>query len=143
MKSHKSLTIKYLMNQKKRTLLTLVGVILSIALITGVGILFESMYFDSLQNVKKSNGYQHAMFWGMKGQELEVLKNHVKVEKVGHKTEGGIAGLSRDTFVRITCCDRDWQELMYLNLVEGRMPQEEDEIALEQWLVRDMDSKSQ
>ncbi|WP_406542160.1 hypothetical protein [Clostridium ljungdahlii] len=43
MNSYKEITNKYLKHNKKRTMLTILGVILSVALITAVGLFIESL----------------------------------------------------------------------------------------------------
>lgn len=46
MKSYKSITTRYMKVQKKRTLLTMLGIVMSIALISGIGTIVYS-YMDA------------------------------------------------------------------------------------------------
>ncbi|PFI03335.1 ABC transporter permease, partial [Bacillus cereus] len=53
--SYKQLSQKYLRSNIKRTLLTLTGIILALALITTIGLFFNSGYTSGIENAKKSS----------------------------------------------------------------------------------------
>lgn len=52
-RSYKQLSQKYLRSNIKRTLLTLTGIILALALITTIGLFFNSGYTSGIDNAKK------------------------------------------------------------------------------------------
>ncbi|MBB6214360.1 putative ABC transport system permease protein [Anaerosolibacter carboniphilus] len=141
MKSYRQLTFRYLKNQKKRTLLTILGVILSIALITAIGTMMESLNHKNLEDVKKSNGYYHTQLVDMTKEQLEILKKHIRVEQVGYKIEGGMAPVLRNTYIKIEGYDTNLREMMYISLLEGKMPEGDNEIALEKWMLQEMPGK--
>ena len=54
-----NLTIKHLKSNKKRTVVTIIGIILSTALMVGIGLLFSTLRDNSLKMVIESNGDHH------------------------------------------------------------------------------------
>jgi len=60
--SYKKLTGKYLRKNKKRTTLTIIGIMLSVALISTIGLFFKGIQDAQIQNVKNNYGSFHLMF---------------------------------------------------------------------------------
>ena len=71
------LTIKHLLMNKKRTLVTIIGIVLSTALMVGIGLLVSS-YLESMRlDVEKSRGSYQAMIEGINHQDLEIIENNI------------------------------------------------------------------
>ena len=56
MKNYSEITVKYLKEKKKRTLFTIVGIIISLSLISGVGFLGLSLLKDYMYNLIINDG---------------------------------------------------------------------------------------
>ena len=80
MKILNKLTIKHLLMNKKRTLVTIIGITLSTALMVGIGLL-TSTYLESMRIDAKNNyGAYHFMIEGIQYQELEKIEANIEVE---------------------------------------------------------------
>ena len=53
------LTIKHLKQNKKRTVVTIIGIILSTALMVGIGLLFATVRDNAIKSIEKNNGSHH------------------------------------------------------------------------------------
>ncbi len=138
MKSYKDLTLRYLRNQLKRTLLTILGVILSIALITAIGTMLESLKQQSIEEAMKSSGNFHTSISGLNFEQINVLNSHLYVEKSGFEVTGGFAKTPKNSYVRLFASNSVYQQMLYISLAEGRLPQTKGEIALEKWALREL-----
>ncbi len=56
MNLYTALTIRYLKENKKRTIVTIIGIILSTALICGIGNIYNSLMDYQIRQTIKSNG---------------------------------------------------------------------------------------
>ena len=83
MKSYSDITLKYLKKNKKRTLLTIIGIIISLSLIIGVGFLGlsfnEYMYNRAIDN----NGDYEFGFSNVDKDVVNTLRNDVDLKNVG------------------------------------------------------------
>ena len=73
------LTIKHLKMNKKRTIVTIIGVILSTALMVGIGLLFSTIRDNTIKEIINNNGSQHVII-NMDYDKLNLIKNNNKVE---------------------------------------------------------------
>ena len=60
MKILNKLTIKHLLENKKRTIVTIIGIILSTALMCGIGLLFSTVLDNSIKMIKDETGDYYA-----------------------------------------------------------------------------------
>ena len=62
---------------KKRTIVTIIGIILSTALMVGIGLLFSTIQDNSIRTIKEENGDYHAILSGISKDKLEVISNRI------------------------------------------------------------------
>ena len=74
------LTIKHLKMNKKRTIVTIIGVILSTALMVGIGLLFSTIRDNTIKEIINNNGSQHVII-NMDYDKLNLIKNNNKFQK--------------------------------------------------------------
>lgn len=126
------LTIKHLTMNKKRTIVTIIGVILSTALMVGIGLLFSSVQDNSVKMTIYENGPQHVILQGVHSDKLDILKKNVKVKKVGYTKSLGFGNLieqdSAKAFYQVLASSKDL--LNTLKLKEGRLPKKSNEIVI-------------
>ena len=134
------LSIKNLMLNKKRTISTIIGIILSVALICGVATLSTSMQETLIQNAINEYGYYHLKIADVQKSDIEVFENNRDVEKVRRIGRVGDAVINNDnsdsiTFFRIfSMSEQNFNELK-LSLAEGRFPANENEIVINKNIV--------
>ena len=75
------LTTKSLKLNKKRTIVTIIGIILSVALITAVASMAVSFKESYIKFEKSSSGDYHYAFFDVKQEELANFKNNRAIEK--------------------------------------------------------------
>ncbi|MGI5850761.1 MAG: ABC transporter permease, partial [Caldicoprobacterales bacterium] len=97
MKSYAEITYRYLKRQKKRTLLTVIGIILSVALITSIGTMVISARDMMIRNEIERNGDYHAIFQNTPNDKINNIRNYVGVENSALTSNIGTGILSQIT----------------------------------------------
>ncbi len=145
MKSYINITSKYLRVQKKRSVLTVIGIILSVALITGVGAIFFSMFDAQMRITIRDNGSYHAAVSNVPGDKVDTLRKNVGLEKAGVAEYLGYAAYAANEkneydppykYLSVRAMDNQAMALLPYLLEDGRMPAAEGEIALDYWTVK-------
>ena len=130
MKNYKDLTTRYLKANKKRTVLTIVGITLSVALICAIGALLESLNDRKLNDVMKDKGNYHAVFNNIEGKNIDKIKNSVEIEASGVSARVGASpiDISNSTYLNIKAYDENTFDIYNIDLVKGTFPNKSDEI---------------
>lgn len=127
------LTIKHLQMNRKRTTVTIIGVILSAALMVGIGLLFSTVRENSIQTAIESNGSHHVVIRNIALDKREQLEKNGKIETVLMQQAIGFSKIEnakenyRPYFYVNGLSDRYLKEL---KVKEGRLPKTNDEIVL-------------
>lgn len=119
----------------KRTIVTIIGIILATSLITAVACLAVSFRASMVANEKEQNGDYHYCFQGVGGEYLKLFENNANVEKCGLVEELGYALLEESRnpdkpYLYVCAMDEAAESTMALHLVEGRMPENENELVI-------------
>ena len=127
--------VRSLKENRKRTMVTIIGVILATALITGVACLAESMRQSLIVYEKRSSGDYHYSFSDVKGESLKYFINNTSVEKIGLAQKVGYAVLEGSEnpdkpYVCLWSADMVGLQSMALKLVDGRMPENDEELVI-------------
>ncbi|AGY77069.1 ABC transporter permease [Clostridium autoethanogenum] len=135
MNSYKEITNKYLKHNKKRTMLTILGVILSVALITAVGLFIESLQNSFVESAINQNGSYHVKIQKITADDYSQLKANPKIEKVGIQEKWFESNLKDGKKIEINKYNKSALEFLpkSYNAVKGRLPEKEGEIAIENW----------
>ena len=96
------LSIKNLMLNKKRTISTIIGIILSVALICGVATLSTSMQETLIQNAINEYGYYHLKIADVQKSDIEVFENNRDIDNVLKIGRVGDAVINNDNSDSIT-----------------------------------------
>ncbi len=131
MKTLNKLTLKHLTSNKKRTIVTIIGIILSTALMVGVGLLCSTMIDNSISEVKKNNGSHHATIEMLKD-KLNVL-NDYKIEEYKYSSVLGYSVLENSEneykpYLEILSINSNY--LKDLKLIQGRLPENNEEVVI-------------
>jgi putative ABC transport system permease protein len=141
MKNYQELTGRYLLQQKKRSLLAILGIIISVALICAAGLMGESLQNSMHENVRRHTGNYHVFFTNIEADQVNLLRNNVKAEAVGTFLAAGFYRAVKGQSILIGTADSALMRMFYKKPVKGRLPQRPGEIAMEQWLVDNMPGK--
>ncbi|AAO36344.1 ABC transporter permease [Clostridium tetani] len=139
MKSYKEITGKYLKHNKKRSILTICGIILSVALITSIGLFIKSMQNTFLQEAISENGSYHISIYKEDNEVYDKIHNNPKIDKVGLKESVGDVYLRDEKKINITKFNENALRLLPYKAIKGELPKKHDEIALESWILSYMD----
>ena len=131
----KKLTIKNLKLNKKRTIVTIIGIMLSVALVTAVATMYASGLKSLIVYEKYIKGDFHAEFMDVPSDDVKTIKNNNGVEDVYLTKEIGYAPLkdsknSGKPYAYVMGFDKGALENLSIRLTSGRLPQNEDEIII-------------
>ncbi|MED1785746.1 FtsX-like permease family protein [Brevibacillus fortis] len=127
------LTLRYMKQNKSRTLVTIIGVIISVAMLTAV-FSISSSFMDMMQrNTIAYNGKWQAAFLDVAGEDVAVITNTEAIERYDIDQELGFARLSNSAnrakpYLYIT--GHSNHDVIGVSPIEGRLPQNENELAL-------------
>lgn len=126
------LTKNYLKLNKKRTIVTIIGIIISGAMITAVATLAVSFQSFMLNVEISQDGAWEANFKDVNVDQISIIKNDNRFEKTMLMVPVGMAenNYSEDRFLYIKEYDKLALENMKIQLIEGRLPQNSNEIVL-------------
>ena len=129
------LTIKNLKLNKKRTIVTIIGVILSVALITAVATLFFSANASLIKYEISKKGNFHYVFRNVEEKNIKYFKENRDVENYYVTQEVGYASLEdcqneNKPYACIEAFDKKSFDNLGINLVEGRIPESNKEIVI-------------
>ena len=127
-----NLTIKHLKSNKKRTVVTIIGIILSTALMVGIGLLFSTLRDNSLKMVIENNGDHHVII-EMPKEKLEFVEKNDTILKYKYKSSLGFAlqdGIANSYKPYIQVFGASAEYLNDLKLIEGKLPTNSSEIVI-------------
>ena len=136
MKILNNLTIKHLKANKKRTIVTIIGIILSTALMVGIGLLFSTVRDNSVKMIIENNGSHHAAIEVEKS-KLDFISKNDNVSKYKYKSSLGYSlydGITNEYKPYINVLTASKEYLEDLKLIEGRLPNNENEIIISEHL---------
>ena len=127
------LTIKNLKLNKKRTIVTIIGIMLSVALITAVATMYSSAIKSLITFETYHKGDFHVAFYDVDANDLSFIRNNKGVDKVYITSNIGYANLDESKneykpYVYVKGFTQDSLEGLSVKLMEGRLPQNENEI---------------
>lgn len=133
----RQLTLRNLQMNRKRTIVTLIGIILSGALICGVATLLASFQDAMIRGTMYTSGSHHATLYGVPYENTKYITNHANTEKYMFSRELGFAYLegSKNTskpYLWVHAYDDTAFEHFPVHLKEGRFPQAPNEMVVSQ-----------
>lgn len=124
-----------LKENRKRTGVTIIGIILATALITGVACLVVSFRDSVVAYEKEQNGDFHYLFSGVKAENLRFFNNNRHIRKMALTEQIGYALLEGSQnpdkpYLYIRAVDEQGMETLSLKLSSGRMPENASELVI-------------
>lgn len=129
------LTIRNLKLNKKRTIVTIFGIILATALITALAGLAESFRKTMIEDEKNSGGNYHYCFYNVPADEIKYFEENRNLENLYKMQNIGYAQLENSQnedkpYIHLVGMDQKAFSESGVNLIEGRMPQNSNEIVI-------------
>ena len=129
------LTIKNLMLNKKRTIVTIIGIILSVALICALSSMVASFKESIIIFEKQELGDFHYAYYGVDGNEIKSFSNNRNIDSYYLTKEIGYSYLKDSknpdkVYAYITALDASALKNLSISLIDGRYPNNENEIVI-------------
>ena len=133
-------TVKNLKLNRKRTIVTIIGIMLSTALICGVAGLVSSFKASIINWIKVQDGNYHVAFHDIPAEKLKYVSENQKVKDYYLVGDVGWANLEGSTndykpYVHILEYDNKALKNLGVNLTEGRLPENSNEIVISEHII--------
>lgn len=135
MKPLKKLTLSSLKHNRKRSIVTLIGIMLATAMLTAVPTMAMSAWKSLIFYEREKGGDYHSVFFNVPSDELEYIENNRKVDSAALVGEGTYAKLdnginANKPYLYIIPYSTNAYERIAADLLEGRYPQKSGEITI-------------
>lgn len=129
------LTIRHLKENKRRTLVTIIGVIISVAMITAVATLGVSFLNLLIRDEIASNGEWHVQYKNVDAEQIEAIEKDKETKKVMVTRDLGYAHLpDSENAGKPYLFIKEYDTLAFSNfpieISEGRLPLAENEVVI-------------
>lgn len=133
------LTIKNLKLNKKRSLGTIIGIILSVALICAVSNMVSSFRETLIQNAINESGYWHIRLYNVSNDKLKSLKLNKDIDNIYTISEDGYAKLDTikneyKPYLKFYGMNKETFNNLEFKLIKGRFPKNDNEIIISEHL---------
>lgn len=133
------LTIKNLKLNKKRSLGTIIGIILSVALICAVSNMVSSFRETLIQNAINESGYWHIRLYNVSNDKLKRLKLNKDIDNIYTISEDGYAKLDTikneyKPYLKFYGMNKEAFNNLEFKLIKGRFPKDDNEIIISEHL---------
>jgi putative ABC transport system permease protein len=131
----KKCCLRSLKENRKRTAVTIVGIILATALITGVACILVSFRASMILYEKQQNGDFHYHFVEVGREYLKYFENNINIEKCSLAENLGYAPLEGSQnpdkpYIFVSAIEKGMEDTLALKLTEGRFPENDSELAV-------------
>lgn len=130
----KQFTKRSLKENKTRTLVTIIGIILSVAMFTATIEAFVTVQDYLINYAEMYNGKYHVGFYDVEYDDISKITEDERVEKYTFVQEIGYAEIGSSNeykpYLYIAGIPSDFTDIMPIHLIEGRLPQNSNEIVV-------------
>ena len=143
MNLYTSLTLRYLKQNKRRTLVTIIGIILATALICGIGNICTSFMDYQMRDEIQSSGSFYATFTDIDKEKADIITKSSGVSEYGYKKDLGsiILDKKNSTSIDINVFDKNTINSFQITLKKGSYPKNESELIVTQDLLNKWNKK--
>ncbi|WP_279020974.1 ABC transporter permease [Intestinibacter bartlettii] len=143
MNLYTSLTLRYLKQNKRRTLVTIIGIILATALICGIGNICTSFMDYQMRNEIQSNGSFYVTFNNIDKEKADIITKSSGVSEYGYKKDLGsiILDKKNSTSIDINVFDKNTINSFQITLKNGSYPKNQSEIIVTEDLLNKWNKK--
>ncbi|MCC3867200.1 ABC transporter permease [Terrisporobacter mayombei] len=131
MNLYTSLTLRYLKENKKRTIVTIIGIILSTALICGIGTIYNSLMDYQVRKTVEREGDFHATFYNVKKKDLSKIMKSAGISKYAYSKNLDFGKYNDENdLLELKSYDKEAFDGYQISLKEGKMPANNKEIVI-------------
>lgn len=124
---------RYIMQNKKNSLLIIVSIIISTSLFLVMNIISEDARNIMIDQAKQELGKKHAQYINPTNKDVENIQNNKRIDKVGKTMILGLHDIGHGQTLQILCDDKVAQSINpCYKLKQGKLPIKENEIAIDQ-----------
>ncbi len=132
-------TLKMLLKNKVRTIVTIIGIALSAAMICAVTTFVSSLYNYALQNAVYTEGDWHSCGINITEEKRIEITSDKSIDSYVYANQLGYADISSQNeykpYLYVLGASSGFQNTMPIHLIEGRMPENNSEILLPDHLL--------
>lgn len=140
--SYKKLTGRYIKASKKRSILAVVGIVLSVALISSIGLFFKAMQEAQIEDAKNDYGSYHLAFTKASDDLISKITNNPKISRYGLFSLKDTAKIDNKLEISEVVATDKALELLPYKAKEGKLPEKENEAAVEEWVLKYIDKNA-
>ena len=140
MKSSLEIAVKYIKYYKIKSISILLSIIFAVSLIVGIETLYDSSKYANVENIRKITGDYHFMF-DANNSQYNIIMSLASISKIARTQYFDSA--NKPDKMNLLQTDINYIEMMNSKVLEGSMPQKENEIALEEWVIQDLKLKNE
>ena len=129
------LTKKHLIMNKKRTIVSIVGIILSTALMVGIGLLLSTFRESMVQEIVMSEGDYNARIDNISKNNLAMISNNSDIDHYITRNYLGydlIPNNEVKSYFKVFSTDTSY--MSHLKLISGRLPKNDKEVVIPKYL---------
>ena len=127
------LVTKSLKLNTKRTIGTIIGIILSVALICAVSSMVSSFRQTLVENAINESGYYHIELLNINDNDINKLKLNKDIKDINLVYKLGYSSIEIDStfsYIEIASMDKDTLSNLSYEVIEGRYPENDNEIVI-------------
>lgn len=134
------LSLKSLKLNKKRSISTVIGIILSVALICAVGTLVSSFQASLVEESVNETGYYHLEINNVTKDDIDTIKNNRDVKEYFSIYENGYAVMENSQneykpYYKVESMTEDVFNKLKFNLTDGRFPKNSSEVIISRHII--------
>lgn len=134
--NYKSVSNRYLKYNKKRTQLMIIGIILSIALISSIGTFLLALQNSFVQEQINLNGNYHIILKNIDKEKFEKIKNNPQIEFISPEKEMVYDNFVGNKKINVKSGNKSLFNIENVQIKEGRLPEKNNEIVIESWILK-------
>ena len=138
MKNSLEIAVKYIKYYKYKSFSILLSIILAVALIAGIGTLYNSAKHANVEKVRMETADYHFKF-SVNQKQSKIIDDSSSVAKIA-VTEY-YNSVKEPNIMNIMRTDNNYIDMCNSKVLKGRMPTKKSEIALEQWVAKSFNIK--
>lgn len=138
MKASFEIAFHYLKYYKNKSFSILFSIILAVSLIVGIGTMYNSAKYANIEKIRMETSDFHFFFY-VNQKQLNIIKSS-NLEKYSITKDYDAA--KDPNFINFVQIDTPYIKMNQSNILRGNLPTKEDEIALEEWVIRNLNIKS-
>lgn len=120
-----------LKQNKSKSILIIVTIILATTLLATVGMACTDWSVSNKERVRKDSGTQHGIYSNMNEKKIEEIEVHSDIENIGMVNGIGIKKYEDETNILISYIDDKAKNFSGTNIIKGKVPNKKNEIMLD------------